>query len=76
LFSSGAGNVMGLQSALMVRGFEVPAGSPAERIMRAAEKCGHAEELPDDPRWREELIQARARAKGAKQFGAATRQTR
>ena len=54
------GNVMALQVALKSEGFDVPAGGPAERIMRAAEKSGYAEELPDEKRWREELIRARA----------------
>jgi hypothetical protein len=54
------GNMMALRSALTFQGFAVEAGSAAERIMRAAVKCGHAEELPDDERWRLELIRARA----------------
>ena len=57
-----AGNVAGLNDALRIDGFEVPAGGPAEKIMRAAVKCGHAEELPEEKRWREELLRARALA--------------
>src|SRR5687768_7907534 len=57
-----AGNVLGLQGALRYDGFSVPAGSAAERVMRAAVKCGYAEELPDDERWRKELISARRSA--------------
>lgn len=55
------GNMMALSGALSKFGFEVAAGTPAEKIMRAAEKCGHAEELPMDERWRPELIRARGR---------------
>jgi hypothetical protein len=54
------GNVMALHGALIRDGFAVDAGSPAERIMLAAVKCGFAEELPEDERWRRELIHARA----------------
>jgi hypothetical protein len=57
-----ASNVLGLQAVLKNHGFEVKAGSPQEKIMRAAERCGYVEELPEEKRWREELIQARARA--------------
>src|SRR5436190_21522402 len=57
-----AGNVMGLQTALNIHGFQVAAGSAAEKIMRAAVTCGYAEELPEEVRWREELIKARAAA--------------
>src|SRR5688500_2999809 len=46
------GNMLGLRSVLRYDGFNVPASSPAERVMRAAVKCGYAEELPDDERWR------------------------
>src|SRR5688572_29649247 len=53
------GNVMALQVALKSEGFDVPTGSSAERIMRAAVKSGYAEELPEDERWRRELLQAR-----------------
>lgn len=52
-------NVTALRSALTQKGFEVAAGGPAERVMRAAVKCGHAEELPEEERWRTELIRAR-----------------
>ena len=55
------GNVMALQQALTLTGFEVAAGSAAERIMRAAEKARHAEELPGEERWRREIIQCRGR---------------
>jgi hypothetical protein len=55
------GNVMALHAALMVQGFEVEAGTAAEKVMRAATKCGFAEELPEEERWRKELISARAR---------------
>jgi len=47
-----APNTMALSAALMRHGFEVASGSAAEKIMRAAEKCGHAEELPSDELWR------------------------
>jgi hypothetical protein len=57
------GNIMGLQIALKSEGFDVPPGSPAERIMRAAVKSGYAEELPDDARWRRELLRARDTAR-------------
>lgn len=57
------GNVMALRTALMVQGFSVPPGTPAEKIMRGAVKCGFAEDLPDDEHWRHELIQARAAAR-------------
>ena len=50
------GNVMALGHALTSDGFVVESGSAAERIMRAAVKCGRAEELPDDARWRGELL--------------------
>lgn len=53
------GDVMALQIALKSEGFDVPAGSPGERIMRAAVKSGYAEEFPEDERWRRELLQAR-----------------
>lgn len=56
-----AANVMALRAALMTHGFETPAGSPAEKVMRAAVKRGFAEELPDDAHWRRELIVARGR---------------
>ena len=54
-----SGNMLGLRVALREEGFSVPAGSAAERVMFAAVKCGYAEELPDDERWRWELIKAR-----------------
>ena len=54
-----SGNMLGLRVALREEGFSVPAGSAAERVMFAAVKCGYAEELPDDERWRRELIKAR-----------------
>jgi hypothetical protein len=54
-----AGNMAGLRVALREEGFAVEPGSKAERIMYAAVRAGHAEELPDDPRWRRELITAR-----------------
>jgi hypothetical protein len=57
-----AGNVAGLNAALRMQGFEVPAGAAAEKVMRAAVKCGYAEELPEEQRWREELLRARALA--------------
>ena len=55
-------NINALQVALTHRGFEVASGSPAEKIMRAAERCGFAEELPEEERWRKELIRARSDA--------------
>ena len=59
------GNMMALHGALMSDGFGVEAGSPAEKLMRAAVKCGHAEELPENEGWRREIILARhARKKG------------
>jgi hypothetical protein len=61
-----APNVMGLRTALAIRGFEVAAASPAEKVMRAAVKCGFAEELPADERWREELIKTKAALARAK----------
>jgi hypothetical protein len=61
-----APNVMGLRVALANQGFEVPAGGPAEKVMRAAVKCGYAEELPDDEHWRGELLKARAALERAK----------
>jgi hypothetical protein len=57
------GNVMALNAALMRRGFEVPSGSHAEKVMRAAVKCRYAEELPDDEHWRHQLILARDAAR-------------
>ena len=54
------GNIMALRVALMQEGFDVPTGSAAEKVMRAAVRCGFAEELPDDERWRTELLRARA----------------
>jgi hypothetical protein len=57
------GNMLGLRVALRESGFGVPAGSAAERVMRAAVKCGYAEELPEDERWRHELLRARCRHK-------------
>ena len=55
-------NVMALSDALVRTGFAVESGSAAEKIMRAAERCGYAEELPDDERWRDELLKARRAA--------------
>ena len=52
--------VVGLRAALSIHGFEVAAASAAERVLRDAVKCVHAEELPADERWREELLKARA----------------
>ena len=60
-----AGNVVALRVALREAGFSVAAGSAAERVMQAAVKCGYAEELPDDERWRRELLAARAARKGS-----------
>lgn len=57
------GNMLALQTALKFDGFEVVAGSPAERVMIAAVKCGHAEELPEDARWRRELLSVRMAVK-------------
>ena len=57
-----SGNMLGLRAILRHHGFPVAAGSAAERAMRVAEKAGYAEELPEDERWREELIAARAKA--------------
>lgn len=57
-----AGNVAGLNDAVRFHGFEVPAGGPGEKIMRAAVKCGFAEGLPEEKRWRDELVRARALA--------------
>jgi hypothetical protein len=54
-----AGNVVGLRVALREDGFPIASGSAAERVMRAAVRCGYAEELPEDERWRGELIAAR-----------------
>ena len=53
-------NVLALSRAIVGAGFPVESGSAAERVMRAAVKCGCAEELPEDERWRQELLQARA----------------
>src|SRR5688572_2794416 len=53
------GNVVALRVALREDGFRVEFGSAAERVMRAAVRCGYAEELPEDERWRGELIAAR-----------------
>src|SRR5687768_5269365 len=39
-------NVLALRVALKSEGFDVPTGSPAERIMRAALKSGYAEDCP------------------------------
>ena len=58
-------NVMALGHALTAEGFSVEGGSTAERIMRAAVRCGHAEELPEDRRWRRELIRAKGRRPSA-----------
>ena len=58
-----AGNVAGLNDAMRISGFEVSPGSPAEKVMRAAVKCGFAEELPEEKRWRDELVRARAAAR-------------
>ena len=58
-----AGNMLGLRVALRESGFQIETGSVAERIMRAAVRAGVAEELPDDERWREELIAARRKRK-------------
>jgi hypothetical protein len=57
------GNMLALRAALREDGFSVPSGSAAERVMLAAVRCGYAEELPDDERWRGELIRARGRVK-------------
>lgn len=54
------GNIVALRVALFEEGFCVDAGSAAEKVMQAAVKCGHAEDLPDDERWRRELLSARA----------------
>lgn len=54
-------NVLALGNALTRMGFAVEAGSPAERVMRAAVRCGFVEELPEEERWRLELIRARRR---------------
>ena len=62
-----APNIMGLRVALGIQGFEVAAGSAAEKVMRAAVKCGYAEDLPDDERWRHELLSARAALSRAQQ---------
>jgi len=62
------GNVLSLQSALVTDGFEVSGGSAADRIMIAAVRCGYAEELPDEERWRKELIRAK-RTPRSKQWG-------
>jgi hypothetical protein len=61
-----ASNVVALRTALRETGFSVEPGSAAERVMRAAVKCGYAEELPDDARWREELIAARRQARSSR----------
>lgn len=53
------GNVMALQRALTGEGFGVAAGGAEERIMRAAVRCGFAEELPEEERWRRKLLAAR-----------------
>lgn len=53
------GNMMAIKVALMSEGFEVERGSPAEKVMRAAVKCVFAEELPDEERWRLEIILCR-----------------
>jgi hypothetical protein len=55
-----SGNMLGLRVALRVDGFCVSPGSAAERVMLAAVRCGYAEELPEDERWRRELLSARA----------------
>ena len=52
-------NVMALQGALSVTGFELAKGSAAEKVMWAAVRCGFAEDLPDDERWREEVLRVR-----------------
>jgi hypothetical protein len=57
-----SGNMLGLRAVLRHHGFPVTADSEAERAMRAAEKAGYAKELPEDERWRGELIAARAKA--------------
>ena len=54
-------NVMALQGALNIMGFEVPNGSASEKVMWAAVRCGFAEDLPEDERWRVELLQVRQR---------------
>lgn len=54
-----SGNMLGLRAALREDGFSVPVGSAAEKVMRAAVKCGYAEELPEDERWRRELLSTR-----------------
>ena len=58
-----AANVVALRVALRETGFSVPSGSAAERVMRAAVKCGYAEELPEEERWRRELLAARRAGK-------------
>ncbi len=58
-----APNVMALGHALTKDGFDAASGSAAERIMRAAVKTGRAEELPEDARWRAELLQAKKSAR-------------
>lgn len=63
------GNAMALQSALKTEGVQIPAGTPAERIMLAAVKSEFAEELPDDARWRRELLLARHAVRRAKKPG-------
>ena len=42
------GNVTGLHAALSVDGVAVPPDSAAEKVMRAAVKCGFAEELAEN----------------------------
>ena len=59
-----AANMLALGVKLRTEGFSVAPGSAAEKIMRAAEKLGYAEELPEDERWRRELIAARRRTAG------------
>ena len=53
-----SGNVLGLR-VLMEDGFDVPAASPAEKVMQAAVKSGFAEALPDEKRSRQELVRAK-----------------
>ena len=50
-----------LKETLTGSGFQVEADGPAEKVMRAAERCGFAEELPENEQWRRELIAARSR---------------
>lgn len=53
------GNIRALFDAIRTWGFEVEAGSVAEKIMRAAVKQRLAEDLPDEERWRNEIVRMR-----------------